>query len=393
MTWRSGQLKHWLARNDSGVWGEEPDGVDDVEVLRSTDIALDGSWRIEDPALRSVSKRERNLKTLKEGDLVVVTSSGSEQHLGKTAIVTKEVADRKPCFANFVQRLTVADTADARYVRYVLSSRETSEEMANLGNTTTGLRNLNGGILGAVTFPGAPFMEQRAIADYLDAETARIDALITKKQQLIHLLEERVGELIIHEVLRGLSPSNGTGDRVSEWEYPKLGVLIELQRGHDLPSDARQQGTIPIVSSGGISGSHDVACAKAPGVVTGRYGTVGEVFFIEEDYWPLNTTLYVSDFRGNDPLWVSFLLRALPLEAESEKSAVGGINRNVIGDLRTPRPSLPVQRTIANELQKSESSSMQTSKVLQRQVDLLAERRQALITAAVTGEFTVPGVA
>ena len=112
MTWQAGQLKHWLSRNDSGTWGDEPSGAGDVEVLRSTDIALDGSWSIDEPAIRSVSEGERRKKTLETGDLVVVTSSGSEAHLGKTAIVTPEVASRRPCFANFVQRLTVGTDAD-----------------------------------------------------------------------------------------------------------------------------------------------------------------------------------------------------------------------------------------------------------------------------------------
>ncbi|EQD41268.1 restriction modification system DNA specificity domain protein, partial [mine drainage metagenome] len=80
-----------------------------------------------------------------------------------------------------------------------------------------------------------------------------------------------------------------------------LGEVLTLKRGYDLPSQNRNDGSIPIVSSSGITGTHSDAKVKGPGVVTGRYGTIGEVHFIDTDFWPLNTTLYVQDFKGNDP--------------------------------------------------------------------------------------------
>jgi len=72
-----------------------------------------------------------------------------------------------------------------------------------------------------------------------------------------------------------------------------------------------------------------MAKASAPGVVTGRYGTIGEVFFIDQDYWPLNTALYVTDFKGNDPRFISYFLRNVLRNYQSDKAAVPGVNRNV----------------------------------------------------------------
>ncbi len=182
---QSRRLKHFLELNDSGVWGDEPDGEDDATVLRSTDIALDGSWAITDPAKRSIAPDDRRGKTLIEGDLVVVTSSGSAAHLGKTARVTREVAELQACFSNFVQRLRANEQVESRYVFYVLNSTYGASQLEMLGTTTTGLRNLNGSILGAVRCPALPATQQREIADFLDAETARIDALIEKKRRMI----------------------------------------------------------------------------------------------------------------------------------------------------------------------------------------------------------------
>lgn len=112
------------------------------------------------------------------------------------------------------------------------------------------------------------------------------------------------------------------------WAEMPLGDLIELKRGYDLPSKSRQHGDIPIVSSAGISDSHNVKKVAAPGVVTGRYGTIGKVFYIEDNYWPLNTTLYVKDFKGNCPKFVYYLLKSFDFFKYSDKAAVPGVNRN-----------------------------------------------------------------
>jgi len=78
------------------------------------------------------------------------------------------------------------------------------------------------------------------------------------------------------------------------FERVPLGELVHLKRGYDLPARTRRAGTVPVVSSRGFTGTHDVARVSAPGVVTGRTGTLGGVFFLERDFWPLNTTLYVD---------------------------------------------------------------------------------------------------
>lgn len=97
-----------------------------------------------------------------------------------------------------------------------------------------------------------------------------------------------------------------------EWRETSLGDIIELKRGYDLPQQLRTPGRIPLVSSSGVTDHHDVAKVRGPGVVTGRYGTLGQVFFIAEDFWPLNTTLYVRDFKGNDPRLTSRASRRKP---------------------------------------------------------------------------------
>lgn len=136
-----------------------------------------------------------------------------------------------------------------------------------------------------------------------------------------------------------------------EWEQTTLGEVLTLQRGFDLPTQDRKPGHVPIVSSSGISGYNSEARVNAPGVVTGRYGTIGQVFFITEPYWPLNTTLYVKDFKGNDPRFISYFLSTIDFFAHNDKSSVPGVNRNHLHAAAVLFPfDIGEQRAIASVL-------------------------------------------
>ncbi len=134
------------------------------------------------------------------------------------------------------------------------------------------------------------------------------------------------------------------------WIRCRLGDAINLKRGYDLPARKRRKGSVPIVSSSGQSGFHDESKVSGPGVVTGRYGTVGQVFFIDQDYWPLNTALYVQDFKGNKPQFVAALLRTINWHAHDGKSGVPGINRNDVHSDLVSLPPVPEQYAIASVL-------------------------------------------
>ena len=135
-----------------------------------------------------------------------------------------------------------------------------------------------------------------------------------------------------------------------EWREVHLGDVIELKRGYDMPKRERISGSIPLVSSSGVTDYHVEAKVRGPGVITGRYGTLGKVFFVSEDFWPLNTTLYVRDFKGNDPRFIAYFLRGLDFSAYQDKAAVPGLNRNHLHEASVRVPPLPEQRAIAHVL-------------------------------------------
>lgn len=130
-----------------------------------------------------------------------------------------------------------------------------------------------------------------------------------------------------------------------------LGELISLQRGYDLTEAQRRAGLVPIVGSAGVHGYHDTARAKGPGITLGRSGaSFGKVTFIDEDFWPHNTTVFVTDFKGNEPKFIRYLLESLDFSSLNSGSAQQSLNRNFVYPVPVRKFSLPLQRRIAEVL-------------------------------------------
>ncbi len=215
-------------------------------------------------------------------------------------------------------------TVDPQFLYYALDSNPVINQcqLESTGSTRQAL-----GIQQIRRFevPFVSLNKQKAIASFLDRKTAVIDTLITKKQRLMQLLEEKRVALIKQAVTKGLnsnvlmknSGSSWIGETPKHWNVRQLKYLCVLQRGFDLPSQDRKEGTFPIYGGGGVTGYHNIAMVQPPGVVTGRYGTVGEVYLVEEPFWPLNTSLYVKEFWGNSPAFVRYLLSVVPIKSYS----------------------------------------------------------------------------
>ena len=199
--WNAGKLRYGITKNDGGAWGDDFDD-NGVIVLRSTEITLDGNWKIEEPARRLLTETEIEKTKLQKGDLLITKSSGSEKHIGKTAVVTEEVESLSACFSNFMQRIRPHQNQDSRYLHYILNSNLAREQYNYLSQTTTGLANLSAEIIGNIQIPFLPFPEQQSISDYLNQKTNEIDNLIGKYEKAIELLKE-YRTTLISEVVTG----------------------------------------------------------------------------------------------------------------------------------------------------------------------------------------------
>ena len=138
---------------------------------------------------------------------------------------------------------------------------------------------------------------------------------------------------------------------MGNWHHKTIGDLLTLQRGIDLPESERQPGSVPVMGSFGVTGRHSKAVCKGPGVTVGRSGgSAGVVSYIEEDYWPLNTCLYVRDFKGNHPRFCYYFLKTFDLARLNSGSAQPSLNRNFVHPVLAVFPDPPEQAAIASVL-------------------------------------------
>ncbi len=421
--WEVKPFKGLLSRNDSGVWGK--DTVDEgTIVLRSTEQTVEGRWLIEHPARRLLTTRERRRARLDVGDLVVTKSSGSDLHIGKTCIVDEPIAALNCGFSNFMQRLRVGREHHARYSWYLLNCPVTREQLVYLSSTTTGLGNLSGSILGAIRVPVVAAPEQRAIAAFLDRETARIDALVAKKERLIELLQEKRTALITRAVTKGLDPNvpmkdsgvEWLGEIPAHWEVKRLWHLTPSDRrimyGIVLPGPNVDDG-VPIVKGGDVSperlridrlnrttreieSGYVRSRLRGGDLVYAIRGSIGEVAIVPEELEGANLTqdaarvAYTAATHGP---WLAHALKSSAVFAQLEAGALGatihGINIRDLKRASIAVPSPPEQRAIATFLDRETARLDSLVAKIRDAIDRLKELRTALISAAVTGKIDV----
>lgn len=135
-----------------------------------------------------------------------------------------------------------------------------------------------------------------------------------------------------------------------EWKKVRFDDFIKLNRGFDLPDSEIVQGQYPVAASTNIKAYHNEYKVEGPAVITGRSGSLGKVQYIEGKCWPLNTALYVKDFKENLPKFVFYYLQTMHLEQYNAGVGVPTLNQNHLHSLKVKIPPLPVQRAIAGRL-------------------------------------------
>jgi type I restriction enzyme, S subunit len=169
------------------------------------------------------------------------------------------------------------------------------------------------------------------------------------------------------------------------WGIGRLDELMVLQRGFDLPQTQIEDGPYPVVCAGGIIGNHNKFMAKGPGVTTGRSGVIGKVFFIHEDFWPHNTSLWVREFKISKPHHAFFTLQTLDLNIFNSGSAVATLNRNHIHNLPVLLPTVKVIDKFESVIR----PLFMTMHHNEQQSRTLAQIRDALLPKLMRGEVQV----
>ena len=172
------------------------------------------------------------------------------------------------------------------------------------------------------------------------------------------------------------------------WRLVPLGEVTTLQRGADLPIQDRIPGSVPVYGSNGVLGTHGHALHSGPGVITGRSGSIGAVYFSLGAYWPLNTTLYVRDFHGNSERFAYYLLSWLQLERFAASTGVPSLNRNFVHPYPVAVPPLSEQRAIAAVLDSIDDAIERTDAVIAATEQLRGSLLHQLLTRGVPGWHT-----
>jgi len=432
--WDVQPFKHQVDRNDGGVWGDDPDGIDDTFVLRSTEQTVDGRWKLDDPAPRKLSDSEIRGSLLAENDLLLTKSSGSSLHIGKTTLVNAEIAEMRCCYSNFMQRIRMRPTFLPKLAWYVMNNDLARLQFDLLSNSSTGLANLNATMVGQILVPVPPLPEQTQIAAFLDQETAKIDALVAEQHRLIALLKEKRQAVISHAVTRGLNPDapmkpsgiEWLGDVPEHWALTKIKRLVStFEQGwspqcEGFPVETEQEwgvlkvgcvngGTFrpeenktlpseldPIPSLGIAMGDLLISRANTRELVGGAAvakKAYANLLLCDKLYRLRFTpgvcySAFVALYLGTE-----MARGQIELAATGASSSMVNISQSTILELDLALPELQEQKSIVTFLE-AESAKFDTLTIeAQRAIDLLQERRTALISAAVTGQIDVRGEA
>ncbi len=334
--------------------------------------------------------------------------------LSRTASVGYVVVMGRPMatsqdFVNWV----CSDELDFRFLKYVLIAE--GEAL---------LRFASGSVHQTIYFPEVksfyialpPISEQRAIVDMLGALddkielNGRVSATLEAMAQAIFrdwfvdfgpVRRISSGLTDAAEIMGGVSsnidgagppselfPSSFDSDGIpSGWEMGPLIETLVLQRGFDLPAPSRTPGPFRVIAASGDNGAHCDFKVEAPGVCTGRSGVIGNVFYLDENFWPLNTSLWVKEFPNSTPVYAYFILKEQDLERFNSGSAVPTLNRNHVHEISIVKPPMKVVRAF------DEIATAMFRKIAanQRESRTLAVTRDYLLPRLMSGRVRLGG--
>ncbi|MFZ4674608.1 MAG: restriction endonuclease subunit S [Nodosilinea sp.] len=332
-----------------------------IPVIRGSNLSLgEVSFKGDDFVYVSEETAKRLARSLCGPEDIVLTKKGT---LGQTGFVPENHRYKQFLISSNQMKLSVnRDVADPRFVYYYVSSPMSREKIIR-DSEVTGVPKTNLAYLKTFPILLPSLDEQKEIAHILGT----LDDKIELNQQMNRTLEGIARALFkswfidfdpVRAKLDGRQPyrmdaetaalfpdsfdDSPLGKIPKGWRVGRLDDLIILQRGFDLPKTNRTSGKYPVLAASGPSGTHNEYKVKGPGITTGRSGVLGNIFFVHEDFWPLNTSLWVKEFRESRPIHTYYVLQDLNLEVFNAGSAVPTLNRNHVHGLKVVIPPLPV---------------------------------------------------
>ncbi len=373
--------------------------------LRITDIQ-NGTVNWAEVPYCPITREHHEKYKLSDGDIVIARTGNStgENYLYQ--------GHEDAVFASYLIRFRIdQQKADPKFVWYNLRTRDWWNFINN-SKTGSAQAGANAKVLGRFLINCPSISEQRAIAHILGTLDDKIE-LNRKQNETLEAMARtlfkawfvdfepvrakmegrwRRGESLpglpahLYDLFPDSLVESELGEIPEGWRVGPLEDLLVLQRGFDLPTQSRIEGPFPVIAAGGVNGTHHQAMVKGPGVVTGRSGVLGNVFLELGDYWPLNTTLWVKEFRAAKPCYAYELLRGFDFKMFNAGSAVPTLNRNhihVVPQIIPPSEVIGIFEDMAMVLHQDIVAN-------NRESSSLSQLRDTLLPKLVSGELRVP---
>lgn len=421
--WPVYSLKRTVDGCVNGLWGDEPDGENDIAVIRVADFERSFSAvGLDKLTYRSITLKEKQSRLIKSGDLLIEKSGGGERNLVGCVVLFKH--EFEAITSNFVARMRPLAEFDGQFLCYAFGSLYNGRVNYPSVKQVTGIQNLDAESYLQERFCFPARAEQAQIARFLDHETARIDALIEEQQRLIGLLEEKRQAVICRAVTKGLEHEVALRDCGMEWlgkvpshwkclPIKRLVLLNPKKSGFSgdtaqscsfIPMEKLRNGVVILDEEclieeviGGYTyfEDGDVLQAKVTpcfenGNIAVAEGLTNGIGFGSSEINVLRPYGDVSAayiyYRLQESNYMSFCV--------SSMVGVGGLRRvptSVISNFKIAVPELDEQIRIAKHLDREVGRINDLIAHSFRSVDLLKQRRSALILAAVTGKIDVRG--
>ena len=306
------------------------------------------------------------------GDLIM-SCSGT---MGKVAIVPDDV--KKGIINQALLKLTTSSYLAVEYLRYWMISDGFQESLAKytVGAAIKNVASVK--VLKQIEIPVPQLIEQKLIVIILDKAFAEIAKVKENAEQNL-----KNAKALFESYLQDIFENKG-----DNWEEKRFDEVCVLQRGFDLPKRLRDKGIYPLVSSSGTTDYIDTWKVKSPGVSTGRSGTIGKVHFIEKDYFPLNTSLYIKEFHGNDEKCIYYFLKKFDLSRFQSGAGVPTLNRNNVHSEKVYFPSsIKEQQQIVRNLDTLLDEIENLEVIYQQNLDNLEELKKSILQKAFNGEL------
>jgi type I restriction enzyme S subunit len=259
--------------------------------------------------------------------------------------------------------------------------------------------SISQGILKATKCLLPPLPVQKAIAEFLDRETGKIDELVAEQRRLMELLKEKRQAVISHAVTKGLDPNapmkpsgiEWLGDVPERWVTCALKRLVRMQSGEAITAEnITENGTYPVYGGNGLRGFTSAFTHDGTFVLIGRQGALcGNINYAHAKFWASEHAVVATPTKPLDAFWLGEMLRTMNLNQYSIAAAQPGLSVELVGRLGIPVPPLSEQQEIAAYITRETAKFDNLTAEAQRAIDLLQERRTALISAAVTGQIDV----